>query len=119
METRRGTKIPFVEEVKEPRQPPKPRIETRAATLIPLLDEPFVEELTGSRLPKCMEVFALFFYLHTTRKMVLRAAKRAAVKKAAKFWEIVSITPKRIDNGINMLTKMHERYQVDTNFLNP
>ena len=43
--------------------------------------------------------------------MTLKEAKRAAVKAASTFWEAVSITPKRIDNGISMLTLMHDEYQ--------
>ena len=116
METRRGTKIPFIEEVREPRAPPKPKVETRTSSLIPLIDEPYVKELTGSRLPLCVEVFCHFFYLHMSQKMGLKEAKRVTVKAVTNFWELISITPKTLDNGICMLTRLHERYKVNTDF---
>ena len=47
----------------------------------------------------------------STERMTLKEAKHAAVKAASTFWEAVSITPKRIENGIAMLTPMHDEYQ--------
>ena len=111
---RQGTQIPFVEEVREERAPPTPKVETRKSSLIPLIDEPVLEKLVGSRLPIGKEVFSHFFYLHKIEKMVLRKAKRAAVKAAASFWERVSITPKGLKNGVRMLSRLHEQYQANT-----
>ena len=106
MLTRKGTHIPFIEEEKHVRVPKPPTMETRASSLIPIIDEPLVEELTGNRLPLSKEVFSHFFFLHCTKKMVLHKAKREAVKSASSFWEKISITPKKIDNGVMMLTRL-------------
>ena len=111
METRSGATIPFVEEVKEPRVAKPPKVETRSAAVVPLTGDPLLAELTGSRLPTKNEVFCHFFYLLKIEKMTAQNAKRAAVKAASTFWELVAITPKRIDNGIAMLTAMHDDYQ--------
>ena len=46
MLTRKGTHIPFIEEEKHVRVPKPPTMETRASSLIPIIDEPLVEELT-------------------------------------------------------------------------
>ena len=114
MEMRSGNEIPFLEEEKDERAPPLPKVETRASSLIPLLEEPFLEKLGGSRLPLCIEVFSHFFFLHKTAKMPMETAKRSAVKAATSFWELVSITPKSMSNGVQMLTRLIERHQANT-----
>ena len=43
--------------------------------------------------------------------MKLNQAMRAAVGAASEFWEKVVITPKRIDNGVAMLSGIFNEYQ--------
>ena len=112
METRSGNVVPFVEEQKNERVPKPPTKDTRSNSVIPIIEEAVVEKLTGSRLPTRLEVFAHFFYLHKNKKETLQNSKREAIKAAASFWEKVSIAPKTIKNGVRMLTRIHDEYQV-------
>ena len=101
-----------VEEERKERILNPPKIETRAYSLIPLIEEPMVEELIGARLPLALDVFFAFFSLHSTKKLVLPTAKRVAIKATYKSWELISITLKKIDNEIWMLTSLYDEYLV-------
>jgi len=49
--------------------------------------------------------------VHKSQKFTHNIAKREAVKAASSFLESVSITPKKIDHGVKMLTRIHDEYQ--------
>ena len=101
METRSGSIVPFLEEEKQEKVTKPCKIETRKDTIIPLLNEPCIDKLNGSKLPTRKDVFFNFFYLHNIRKpkLKLSKAKREAVKETSKIWKSVGLIPKKIDNG--------------------
>ena len=109
METRAGKVIPFIEQEKPTPVPKTPSIETRQASLIPILEEPCLEVLKESRLPTQKEVFLHYFFLK--KDMKNRVAKRKAIQAAEKIWESISIKPKATKNGIRILNRLLERYE--------
>ena len=117
METRSGNLVPFVEHEPKERAPPLPKIQTRNASLIPIIEEPMLDQLNSSRLPTRLEVFSHLFYLQKTQNLTVKRAQREAVKAASSVWELVSIAPKTIFNGIRMLTRICEDYQVQHLFM--
>ena len=109
METRAGKVIPFIEQEKAISVPKPPTIETRQSCLIPILEEPSLEELIGSRLPTEEDVFLHYFFLKKTMKNSV--AKRKAVKAAEKIWESISLKPKATKNGLVILNRLLTRYE--------
>ena len=111
MQTRTGSVISFKDQSRERKEARPPKIETRTTSLIPLIDLPYLSQLTGSRLPEKGDVFAHFFFLHKIEKIEVSKAMRSAVQAAGSFWDKVGITTKWINNGVSTLMRVFNEYQ--------
>ena len=85
---------------------------TRKDTKIPFLEEYPTDELLGARLPTRSDVFRFFFYLHHVLGKSLNEAALTAVRAAKVFWVSAGIATKTEQQAQKDLIKINAIFKV-------
>ena len=87
-------------------------METRASFLIPFLDKSPIENLNGSRLPTCCDIFCHYWHCWKVLGQTIKDAQRSTAKAVIACWESVCLAPKTIINIIKDIRMMVTQFRV-------